>query len=93
MRDNASTPIQGEPLSDKIDRLTELVANRVSALDQRVQQLEGDNAEIRGLLRAIVVGIERMHAQMPFFAYGDGGYDGEDTDDGFLSPPPGQFLH
>ena len=79
-------------LGTKIDQLTSLVVDRFSALDQRIQSMESEAAEIRGLLRAIVSGIERLHARMPG-DYADVIFDGEDTDDGFLTPPPGQFLH
>jgi len=79
-------------LGIKIDQLTTLVVDRFSALDQRIQTMESEAAEIRGLLRAIVSGIERLHARMPG-DYVEAAFDGEDVDDGFLTPPPGQFLH
>ncbi|MEI8393988.1 MAG: hypothetical protein WCF85_04575 [Rhodospirillaceae bacterium] len=80
------------PLGTQIDRLTELVVARFAALDQRLNGLEGEAAEIRTLLRAIVSGIERLHARLPA-DYGEAMYDPEECDDGFLSPAPGQFLH
>ena len=80
------------PLSNQITQLTELVVSRFSSLDQRLRGLEDDAAELRGLLKAVVTGIERLNSRMPT-DYDDPIYDTEDQDDGFLTPPPGQFLH
>jgi len=80
------------PLSSHIDQLTELVISRFSSLDQRLRGLEDDAAELRGLLKAVVSGIERLNSRMPA-DYEDPIFDTEDQDDGFLTPPPGQFLH
>ena len=80
------------PLSNQIEQLTELVVNRFSMLDQRLRGLEDDAAELRGLLKAVVSGIERLNTRMPT-DYDDPIFDTEDQDDGFLTPPPGQFLH
>lgn len=82
-------------LGTKIDQLAELVNTGLSAMNQRVQGLESDAAEIRGLLRAIVGGIERLQARLPTQSEDaiEPMFDGEDPDDGFLTPPPGQFLH
>ncbi len=79
-------------LSNQITQLTELVVNRFSTLDQRLRGLEDDAAELRGLLKAVVTGIERLNSRMPT-EYDDPIFDTEDQDDGFLTPPPGQFLH
>ena len=80
------------PLANQITQLTELVVNRFSSLDQRLRGLEDDAAELRGLLKAVVTGIERLNSRMPT-DYDDPIFDTEDQDDGFLTPPPGQFLH
>ena len=80
------------PLSNQITQLTELVVSRFSSLDQRLRGLEDDSAELRGLLKAVVTGIERLNSRMPT-DYDDPIFDTEDQDDGFLTPPPGQFLH
>lgn len=80
------------PLTNQITQLTELVVNRFSTLDQRLRALEDDAAELRGLLKAVVTGIERLNSRMPT-DYDDPIFDTEDQDDGFLTPPPGQFLH
>ncbi|MEI6560322.1 MAG: hypothetical protein WCO00_18135 [Rhodospirillaceae bacterium] len=80
------------PLTTQIDQLTELVINRFSTLDQRLRGLEDDAAELRGLLKAVVTGIERLNARVTS-EYEDQIFDTEDQDDGFLTPPPGQFLH
>ena len=80
------------PLSNQITQLTELVVSRFSSLDQRLRGLEDDAAELRGLLKAVVTGIERLNSRMPT-DYDDPIFDTEDQDDGFLTPPPGQFLH
>ena len=80
------------PLTNQITQLTELVVSRFSSLDQRLRGLEDDAAELRGLLKAVVTGIERLNSRMPT-DYDDPIYDTEDQDDGFLTPPPGQFLH
>ncbi len=79
-------------LTDQIHELTELVVNRFSMLDQRLRGLEDDASELRGLLKAVVTGIERLNSRMPN-DYDDPIYDTEDAEDGFLTPPPGQFLH
>ena len=83
---------KSSPLTNQIAQLTELVVNRFSSLDQRLRGLEDDAAELRGLLKAVVHGIERLSARMPT-EYDEPMFDTEDTDDGFLTPPPGQFLH
>ncbi len=80
------------PLTLQLNELTELVVNRFSMLDQRLRGLEDDTSELRGLLKAVVTGIERLNAQTTT-DYDDPIYDTEDPDDGFLTPPPGQFLH
>lgn len=82
-----------DTFGSKIDQLAELVTNGLSTMTQRVEGLESDAAEIRGLLRAIVGGIERLQARLPATDYAEPMFDGEDPDDGFLTPPPGQFLH
>ena len=83
---------KSSPLTNQITQLTELVINRFSTLDQRLRGLEDDAAELRGLLKAVVTGIERLNSRMPT-DYDDPIFDTEDQDDGFLTPPPGQFLH
>ena len=83
---------KSSPLTNQITQLTELVVNRFSTLDQRLRGLEDDAAELRGLLKAVVTGIERLNSRMPT-DYDDPIFDTEDQDDGFLTPPPGQFLH
>ena len=83
---------KSSPLSNQINQLTDLVVNRFSSLDQRLRGLEDDAAELRGLLKAVVAGIERLNSRMPT-DYDDPIFDTEDQDDGFLTPPPGQFLH
>ncbi len=79
-------------LANQMTQLTELVVTRFSMLDQRLRGLEDDAVELRGLLKAVVSGIERLNSRMPL-EYDDPVFDTEDQDDGFLTPPPGQFRH
>ncbi|MEI6984933.1 MAG: hypothetical protein WCK65_02300 [Rhodospirillaceae bacterium] len=75
-----------------IEQINEQMTTRFGALEQRLQALEGDTAELRSLLRAIIAGIERLSARLPSDCT-ENSFDIEEQDDGFLTAPPGQFLH
>ncbi len=92
MGNDASMSDTNRQLVATIDQLTELVASRFSALDRRLQELEADAAEIRHLLRTIVVSMEKISARLPYDRE-NALFEGDDSDDGFLAPPPGHFLH
>ncbi len=92
MSDDASMSETNRQLVATIDQLTELVVSRFSALDRRLQEMEADNAEIRHLLRTIVASMERLNARLPSDSE-ESVLDGEEPEDGFLTPPPGHFLH
>lgn len=85
---------EAEQIAVKLDRLAEQVVNRFSSLDQRMQGLEGEAAEIVALLRAVMVSLETLQAKLsvergePIMIM-----EYEDDADGFFSPLPGQFLH
>ena len=68
------------------------ITDHFSSLDRRLRGLEDDAAELRGLLKAVVTGIERLNTRMPT-DYEDPIFDTESEDDGFLAPPVGEFLH
>jgi hypothetical protein len=61
-------------------------------LEERLRGLEKDAAEIKIILRAILAGIDRINARLPALM-GDSWIEVDDTDEGFLTPAAGQFLH
>ena len=54
-----------DKLSKKIDKLTELVTTQHSFQKSRLLWLMDDGAEFRGLLKAIISGIERIISLLP----------------------------
>ena len=71
-----------DPLLDRLDRLTEMVARRLGTLEERLRCLEQDNGEIINLLIAVKAGLEECSVEPLIEA------DEAEADDG-----PGAVLH
>ena len=81
-----------DALGEQVYQLTEMVTTGLHNLDQRLRGLEDDAAELRGLLKAVATGIERINTRLPA-DYNDPVFEVDDLDDESLTPPPGQLIH
>ncbi|CAK0739706.1 hypothetical protein WCLP8_1080009 [uncultured Gammaproteobacteria bacterium] len=79
-----------DPLSVKLDLLTELITNRFEALESRVTVVEGDTRAIIETLRAIKTGLDRVNQRLVRVSL-NRQTDSEAGDPGGL--PPGQVRH
>lgn len=84
---------EAEQVALKLDQLAEQVVGRFSSLDQRLQGLEGENAEIVALLRALMAGLETLQARLPLLEGLEMPMEFEEDADGFFMPMPGQSRH
>ncbi|WP_199231785.1 hypothetical protein [Azospirillum sp. TSO35-2] len=82
-----------DPVLARLDRLSELLLNRIDRLEERVRGLEQDNGEIINLLIAVKAGLEEASGDLLAQLGEEETADGGPEDEPSFEAPCGPMLH